>query len=206
MAKQCDSYECLPGWMPPLLVDFTSRSASITLPHSLLYTYVQCKCCTDHTCSLIHNHCATQTSVSVGFTLARFKLGPQSCSTCHLTRPCESKLGLIHFLPAVFGFRYDQTGNIFLLGDTDFDCLPSVRLSAEHSDRERWRCEAVRLWICPGDVLQHHGADQHQGDSPVHGTGAGAGTAIQPHREWEGGNSRKLRPLCVDRWCKMGCT
>lgn len=41
--------------------------------------------------------------------------------------------------------------------------------------------EALRLWIRTRHEYGYHGADQHQGHSSVHGAGACAGEALQPH-------------------------
>lgn len=52
---------------------------------------------------------------------------------------------------------------------------------AEYSHWLRRHSKAVRLRLRSRHVVQHDGADLHQGDPPLHGAGAGAGKPLQSY-------------------------
>ena len=65
---------------------------------------------------------------------------------------------------------------------------------AEHPDWRKWRGEAVRLRFRSRHEQHHHGADVHQGHAALHGAGACAGAALQPHGKE---SIRTQRPLVI---------
>eukprot|EP00955_Chlamydomonas_euryale_P089076 364434-Chlamydomonas_euryale.AAC.6 len=74
-----------------------------------------------------------------------------------------------------------QTGRNRLLVSCACTCRSQRHEAAEHPDWQQQRGEAVRLWVCPRHVVQHHGSHVHQGHAALHGTRTGAGAAVQPH-------------------------